>query len=150
MFIIKLKGVEGWLGSLRKRRRRKLPVSFVRRQSIRAFCFHAEKTGRNFGFVPDVCPCSSMVGNSWVMSKETLKKGEKKMKEEIEKALQNIRPALQADGGDVELVDVTDGVVKVRLKGACGGCPMSQMTLTRGVEATIKRFVPEVIRVEAV
>jgi Fe-S cluster biogenesis protein NfuA len=47
-----------------------------------------------------------------------------KMKEEIEKALQLIRPALQADGGDVELVDVVDGIVKVRLKGACGGCPM--------------------------
>jgi len=74
----------------------------------------------------------------------------KEMKEKIEKALQTIRPALQADGGDVELVDVVDGIVKVRLKGACGGCPMSQMTLTRGVEQTIKRAVPEVIRVEAV
>ena len=72
------------------------------------------------------------------------------MKEQVEKALEKIRPALQADGGDVELVDVAEGVVKVRLKGACGGCPMSQMTLTRGVEATIKKFVPEVIRVEAV
>ena len=72
------------------------------------------------------------------------------MREEIEKALQTIRPALQADGGDVELVDVTEGVVKVRLKGACGGCPMSQMTLTRGVEVAIKRAVPEVKRVEAV
>ena len=72
------------------------------------------------------------------------------MREQVEKALEKIRPALQADGGDVELVDVAEGVVKVRLKGACGGCPMSQMTLTRGVEATIKRFVPEVIRVEAV
>ncbi len=74
----------------------------------------------------------------------------KKMREEVEKALQTIRPALQADGGDVELVDVVDGIVKVRLKGACGGCPMSQMTLTRGVEQTIKRAVPEVKRVEAV
>ena len=74
----------------------------------------------------------------------------KEMKEKIEKALQTIRPALQADGGDVELVDVIDGVVRVRLKGACGGCPMSQMTLTRGVEATIKKAVPEIKRVEAV
>lgn len=72
------------------------------------------------------------------------------MKEKVEEALKLIRPVLQGDGGDVELVDVTDGVVKVRLKGACGGCPMSQMTLTRGVEATIKRAVPEVKRVEAV
>jgi len=72
------------------------------------------------------------------------------MKEKVEEALKLVRPALQADGGDVELVDVIDGVVKVRLKGACGGCPMSQMTLTRGVEATIKKVVPEIKRVEAV
>jgi len=72
------------------------------------------------------------------------------MREEIEKALQTIRPALQADGGDVELVDVTEGIVKVRLKGACGGCPMSQMTLSRVIEVAIKRAVPEVKRVEAV
>jgi hypothetical protein len=75
--IIKLKGDEGWLESLRKRRRKKLPVSFVKRQNTRAFYFHVEKVGRNFGFVPDVCPCSSMAGDSWVMGKETLKKGEK-------------------------------------------------------------------------
>jgi Fe-S cluster biogenesis protein NfuA len=72
------------------------------------------------------------------------------MREKVEKALETIRPALQADGGDVELVEVTEGVVKVRLKGACGGCPMSQLTLTRGVEQTIKKAVPEVKRVEAV
>lgn len=72
------------------------------------------------------------------------------MREKVEEALAKIRPALQADGGDVELVEVTDGIVKVRLKGACGGCPMSQLTLTRGVEQTIKRFVPEVKRVESV
>ena len=72
------------------------------------------------------------------------------MKEKVEEALKLVRPALQADGGDVELVDVIDGVVKVRLKGACGGCPMSQMTLSRGVEATIKKAVPEIKRVEAV
>ena len=72
------------------------------------------------------------------------------MREKVEKALETIRPALQADGGDVELVDVTEGIVKVRLKGACGGCPMSQLTLTRGVEVAVKKVVPEVIRVEAV
>jgi len=73
------------------------------------------------------------------------------MREQVEKALEKIRPALQADGGDVELVEVTtEGVVKVRLKGACGGCPMSQLTLTRGVEQTVKKVVPEVKRVEAV
>jgi Fe-S cluster biogenesis protein NfuA len=72
------------------------------------------------------------------------------MREKVEEALAKIRPALQADGGDVELVEVTDGIVKVRLKGACGGCPMSQLTLTRGVEQTIKKFVPEVKRVESV
>ena len=72
------------------------------------------------------------------------------MRERIEKALDEIRPALQADGGDVELVDVKDGIVQVRLKGACGGCPMSSMTLSMGVERAIKRAVPEVKKVEAV
>jgi Fe-S cluster biogenesis protein NfuA len=56
-------------------------------------------------------------------------KGEATMKEKIKKALADIRPSLQADGGDVELVDVENGIVRVRLTGACGGCPMSQMTL---------------------
>jgi Fe-S cluster biogenesis protein NfuA len=72
------------------------------------------------------------------------------MKENVEKALDKIRPSLRADGGDVELVDVVDGVVKVRLTGACGGCPMSQMTLKMGVEKVIKQFVPEVKSVETV
>jgi Fe-S cluster biogenesis protein NfuA len=73
------------------------------------------------------------------------------MKERVEKALERIRPALQADGGDVELVEVTeDGVVKVRLVGACRGCPMSQLTLANGVERVVKEDVPEVVRVEAV
>jgi len=70
------------------------------------------------------------------------------MKEKVEKALEKIRPSLQADGGDIELIDVVDGVVKVRLTGACGGCPMSQMTLKMGVERTLKQEVPEVKRVE--
>jgi len=73
------------------------------------------------------------------------------MKEKVEQALDKIRPALQADGGDVELVDVgEDGVVKVRLKGACGGCPMSQLTLKMGIERILKKEVPEVKSVEAV
>jgi Fe-S cluster biogenesis protein NfuA len=73
------------------------------------------------------------------------------MKERIEQALTKIRPALQADGGDVELVDVgPDGVVHVRLKGACGGCPMSQLTLKMGIERILKKEVPEVTSVEAV
>lgn len=73
------------------------------------------------------------------------------MRERVEKALEKIRPNLQADGGDVELVDVTgDGVVKVHLRGACGCCPMSQMTLKQGIERLIKQEVPEVKKVEAV
>lgn len=72
------------------------------------------------------------------------------MKEKIEKALAKIRAGLQQDGGDIELVAVEDGVVKVRLKGACAGCPMSQMTLANFVETELKRAVPEVKRVEAV
>jgi Fe-S cluster biogenesis protein NfuA len=76
--------------------------------------------------------------------------GEDKMKEKVEKALEMIRPALQADGGTIELVDVVDGVVKVRLTGACGSCPMSQMTLKMGVERALKQQVPEVKSVENV
>jgi Fe-S cluster biogenesis protein NfuA len=72
------------------------------------------------------------------------------MKENVEKALQQIRPSLQADGGDIELIDVVDGVVKVRLTGACGGCPMSQMTLKMGVEKVLKQQVPEVKSVETI
>ena len=67
------------------------------------------------------------------------------MKEKVESALEKIRPSLQADGGDIELVEVSDdGVVKVRLTGACHGCPMSQMTLKMGVERMLKKEVPEV------
>ncbi|MBN1526460.1 MAG: NifU family protein [Candidatus Omnitrophica bacterium] len=73
------------------------------------------------------------------------------MKDKVQAVLNKIRPALQADGGDIELVDVTaDGVVKVRLKGACDGCPMSQMTLKMGVERAVKKEVPEVKEVIAV
>lgn len=73
------------------------------------------------------------------------------MKEKVEKALNKIRPSLQADGGDVELVKVGDnGVVKVKLTGACAGCPMSQMTLKMGIEKLLKKEVPGVTAVESV
>ena len=73
------------------------------------------------------------------------------MKEEVQKAINTVRPNLQADGGDVELVDVSaDGVVKVKLTGACHGCPMSQMTLKMGIEKIIKQQVPGVKEVISV
>jgi Fe-S cluster biogenesis protein NfuA len=72
------------------------------------------------------------------------------MREEIAQALEEVRPHLQVDGGDVELVDIEDGIVKVRLTGACAGCPMSQMTLKWGVENYLKKKVPSVKSVEAV
>ena len=73
------------------------------------------------------------------------------MKAQVEQALEKIRPALQRDGGNVELVEVTDdGIVKVKLVGACGGCPMSQMTLKMGIEKVVKQAVPEVKSVESV
>jgi len=72
------------------------------------------------------------------------------MREQVEKALNEIRPSLQADGGDVEFVEVENGIVKVRLTGACGGCPMSQMTLKQGIERVVKKAVPEVLSVESV
>ena len=71
--------------------------------------------------------------------------------EDVKKALDEIRPMLQADGGDVELVEIdAENVVKVRLKGACGGCPMARMTLKNGIERRLKRVVPEVDSVESV
>ena len=73
------------------------------------------------------------------------------MKEEVKAALDDVRPHLQMDGGDVELVEVTeDGVVKVKLTGSCAGCPMSQMTLKWGVENYLKKKIPEVKSVESV
>jgi Fe-S cluster biogenesis protein NfuA len=72
------------------------------------------------------------------------------MREKVEKAIEEIRPFLQRDGGDIELVDVKDGIVKVKLKGACGCCPMAQMTLKNGVEKALKKEIPEIISVEAV
>jgi Fe-S cluster biogenesis protein NfuA len=73
------------------------------------------------------------------------------LKEEVRAALEDVRPHLQMDGGDVELVEVTDdGVVKVKLTGSCAGCPMSQMTLKWGVESYLKKKIPDVKSVEAV
>jgi len=73
------------------------------------------------------------------------------MKDQVQKAIDMVRPSLQADGGDVELIDVSaDGVVKVKLTGACHGCPMSQMTLKMGIEKIIKSKVPEIKEVISV
>ena len=72
------------------------------------------------------------------------------MRDKVEEALKQVRPALQADGGDVELIEISGGVVKVRLKGACGSCPMAAMTLKNGIERELKARVPEVKEVVAV
>jgi len=72
------------------------------------------------------------------------------IQKKVQEALDDIRPQIQMDGGDVELVAVKDGVVMVRLVGHCAGCPMSQMTLKNGIEAHLKSVVPEVKSVEAV
>jgi Fe-S cluster biogenesis protein NfuA len=72
------------------------------------------------------------------------------MKEKVEAVLAQIRPALQADGGDVELVDVSEGVVRLKLRGACSGCPMAAMTLQHGIERILKQQIPEVKEVVAV
>ena len=77
--------------------------------------------------------------------------GDNGLRQRVEDALDMIRPALQADGGDVELVDIAEGgVVRVRLQGACGGCPMATITLQMGIERTLKQNVPEVTSVESV
>jgi len=75
-----------------------------------------------------------------------------KMKEKVREVIEQVRPALQADGGDVELVEVDEenGIVKVRLTGACRGCPMSQLTLQMGIERELKSKIPEVKKVVAV
>jgi Fe-S cluster biogenesis protein NfuA len=72
------------------------------------------------------------------------------MQEKVEEILAKVRPALQRDGGDVELVEVEDGTVKVKLVGACAGCPMSTMTLKNGIERILKQEIPEVKEVIAV
>jgi Fe-S cluster biogenesis protein NfuA len=72
------------------------------------------------------------------------------MQEKVEAALKKIRPFLQADGGDIELVKIENGAVSVRLKGACGSCPMSTMTLRMGIEKTLRKEVPEMTSLIAV
>ncbi len=72
------------------------------------------------------------------------------MRDKVEELLNAVRPSLQADGGDVELVDVQDGVVSVRLKGACSGCPMSSLTLKNGIERLLKEHLPDVKEVVSV
>ncbi|MDR1035342.1 MAG: NifU family protein [Deltaproteobacteria bacterium] len=72
------------------------------------------------------------------------------MRGQVEEALKKVRPYLLADGGDIELVDVKDGVVEVRLTGACGSCPMSQMTLRQGVERALREAIPDIKQVVAV
>jgi Fe-S cluster biogenesis protein NfuA len=85
----------------------------------------------------------------WLRSKTA--GGNNMLKEKVEEALSKVRPSLQADGGDVQLIDVDeDGVVKVKLQGACAGCPMSQMTLKMGIEKTLKQNVPEIEKVVTV
>ena len=72
------------------------------------------------------------------------------MKDKVQSVLDNIRPSLRADGGDIELVDVKDGVVSVKLKGACAGCPMSTMTLKNGIERILKQELSDIKEVIAV
>ena len=72
------------------------------------------------------------------------------MMDKVQKVIDEVRPNLQADGGDIELVGVENGVVKVQLKGACAGCPMSTMTIKWGVENLLKKKIPEVVRVDTV
>jgi len=71
------------------------------------------------------------------------------MKDKVQAAIARIRPMLQRDGGDLELVDVQEGVVTVRLRGACAGCPMSQMTIKNGIEKFLKQEIPEIVAVQA-
>ena len=72
------------------------------------------------------------------------------MRDRVEEALNLVRPSLMRDGGNVELVDVNDGVVKVKLTGACGGCPMATLTLKMGIEKILKKEIPEIKEVVAV
>jgi Fe-S cluster biogenesis protein NfuA len=82
-----------------------------------------------------------------IVEKESRYRRKTMTRENVQTVIEEIRPALQADGGDVELVDVKDGVVSVRLTGACGGCPMSTMTLKMGIERLLKQKLPEVVEV---
>ena len=82
------------------------------------------------------------------MKDETLMKDD--LMERVEEALDNIRPYLETDGGDVRILEISNNVVKLELLGACGNCPMSTMTLKAGVEESIKKAVPEIVAVEAI
>ena len=82
------------------------------------------------------------------MKDETLMQDD--LMERVEKALDNIRPYLETDGGDVRILEISNNVVKLELLGACGNCPMSTMTLKAGVEESIKKAVPEIVAVEAI
>jgi Fe-S cluster biogenesis protein NfuA len=75
---------------------------------------------------------------------------DKLVKDRVQKAIEELRPQLQADGGDIELVGFEKGIVKVKMKGACVGCPMSAMTIQWGVENFLRKKIPEVVKVEAV
>ena len=74
---------------------------------------------------------------------------EETVRDRVEKALEELRPQLRADGGDIELLGIENGIVKVKMKGACAGCPMSTMTLKMGVERYLKKNIPEIVRVDA-
>jgi len=76
--------------------------------------------------------------------------GSNDLKSKVAAVLNQVRPALQRDGGDVKFIDVVDGVVQVELQGACKGCPMSQMTLAFGIGRVLKEKIPEVVDVQAV
>ncbi len=88
-------------------------------------------------------------GRCFYAEKETVEAGGR-MKERVEQVINRIRPAVQIDGGDIELIEIVNGVVKLRLVGSCSGCPSSLMTLKMGIERAIRAEVPEVTSVEAI
>lgn len=94
-------------------------------------------------------PGELIVSSAFFHSTPNQIEGKEPMKEKVQAAIEKIRPMLQADGGDVELVSVENGIVKVRLQGACAGCPMSQMTLKNGIERVLKQHIPEIKSVES-
>jgi Fe-S cluster biogenesis protein NfuA len=104
----------------------------------------ADPTHRRGNSGHPICPTGQDSSNRL----ERCGKGGRAMKEKVQEAINKIRPMLQRDGGDVELVDVKDGIVTVRLRGACAGCPMSQMTLKNGIEKFLKREIPEIVSVQ--
>jgi Fe-S cluster biogenesis protein NfuA len=108
-------------------------------------CTHLERLGaRN---PKDCSPEQRQICHPVISESNSKGDSMDKLKDKVETALNKIRPALVADGGDVELVDVKDGVVKVKLVGHCAGCPMSQMTLKNGIERMLKQEIPEVKQV---